>query len=260
MKKNSKFWILLTSVMLILSITVIGTLAFLIDSAEVVNTFTVGNVQLTLDEAFVNEDGVADTSVDRVTSNSYKLMPGGTYPKDPTVTVLAGSEDAYVRMIMTVHDHAAVQAIVDNERHGLDDYTGLFDGWDDSVWLYETYTVDADTISFEFRYASTVSGHDDTGAEANNVLEPLFTSLVVPGTVNGDELAALMGESGEELFEINIVAHAIQSYSFADADEAWAAFDDQYAYESSVAAAATTTSEPAGAVDGLAEGDPVDIG
>ena len=247
--KNRKIWILLTAIVLILSITVAGTLAYLISSAEVVNTFTVGNVGLKLDEVKVNADGSVDTSVDRVTENEYHLLPGGSYPKDPTVTVLAGSEESYVRMILTVHNHDAVQAIVDNPRHGLNgDYQGLFDGWDNTVWLYKGFTEDAteNTISFEFRHFETVKGEDASGADADVVLTPLFTSLKVPGTVNGAELADLMGANGEK-FEISVEAHAIQAYSFADEDAAWTAFDDQYAYEESVAAttteAATTAAE-----------------
>ncbi len=240
--KNSKIWILLTSIVLILSITVIGTLAFLIDTDEVINTFTVGNVQLKLDEACVNEAGETVVGEDRVTSNEYKLMPGGVYAKDPTVTVLSGSEDAYIRMILTIHNHDAVQAIVDNPRHNLNgDYRGLLVNWADGIWSYETCTVDAaaNTISFEFRYHTTVSGHNPNGLAEDVVLEPLFTALSVPGTVNGDELAALMGDNGES-FQIDVVAHAIQSYSFADADAAWAAFDEQLAYEGSTANAVTT--------------------
>ena len=219
--KNSKIWIMLTALLLIVSITVIGTLAFLTDQAVVTNTFTVGRVYLTLDEAAVDENGVADPNAARVTENSYKLLPGGVYAKDPTVTVLAGSENAYVRMIMTVHNRTAVQAIVDNPTHNLVDYSGLFTGWNEQAWVYEGFTVDsaADTISFEFRYADVVSGHDDTGADANVVLPPLFTALVVPGTVSSEEMAALIGANGEELV-ISVEAHAIQTYSFADADAA----------------------------------------
>ena len=236
--KNKKIWILLASVALILSITVMGTLAYLIDTDNVVNTFTVGNVHLKLDEAQVDAHGVADLTAGRVTENTYKLMPGGVYSKDPTVTVLAGSEEAYVRMVMTVHNHSAVQAIVDNDVHGLTDYTGLFDGWDAAAWIYEGYAVDAteNTISFEFRYAVPVSGFDASGAETDVVLTPLFTSLVVPGTVNGEELAALIGANGE-LFEIEVEAHAIQTYSFASEDDAWSAFDTQFARESAAATA-----------------------
>ena len=83
-------------------LTIAGTtLAYLTSQDEVTNTFTVGNVSITLDEAavdnlgkkIVNNDG---TPVARVKANSYKLIPGHTYTKEPTVHVTADSEKCYV--------------------------------------------------------------------------------------------------------------------------------------------------------------------
>lgn len=73
---------LLLSGALLLGCTVGGTLAWLTDESDpVTNTFTVGDVQIALEET---------------TGNQYKMTPGVTLPKDPTVTVKAGSEDCYV--------------------------------------------------------------------------------------------------------------------------------------------------------------------
>ena len=56
-----------------------GTFAYLTSTDEVVNTFTVGNVQIKLDEAKANPDGTLVANADRVKANSYKLLPGHTY-------------------------------------------------------------------------------------------------------------------------------------------------------------------------------------
>ncbi|MGN0758520.1 MAG: SipW-dependent-type signal peptide-containing protein, partial [Candidatus Ventricola sp.] len=105
MKMNKKLRrILLTvcSAALLVCVTVGATVAYLTSTDEVVNSFTVGNVQIKLDEAKANEDGTPDTTVtDRVKANSYKLLPGHTYNKDPMVTVLKGSESCYVKMTVT---------------------------------------------------------------------------------------------------------------------------------------------------------------
>ena len=84
-------------------LTVAGTtLAYLTSKDEVTNTFTVGNVKMTMDEAKVNTDGTlvyeADntTPVARVNENTYILSPGHTYVKDPIVHMNAVSEDSYV--------------------------------------------------------------------------------------------------------------------------------------------------------------------
>ena len=63
-------------------LTIAGTtLAYLTSKTEaVVNTFTVGNIDITLTE----------------TTTDYKMVPGSTIAKDPKVTVKAGSEDCWL--------------------------------------------------------------------------------------------------------------------------------------------------------------------
>ncbi len=73
-----------------------GTLAWLVSTtAEVKNTFTVGEIEITLDEADVDESKTNKTTEGRDMANSYKLVPHGTYAKDPTVHVKA-NEKCYV--------------------------------------------------------------------------------------------------------------------------------------------------------------------
>ena len=78
-----------------------GTMAYLTSTATVTNTFTVGDaVTITLDEAKVNLDGtlVTGAGAARVTQNSYKLMPGHEYTKDPTVHVTGGECYVFVKV------------------------------------------------------------------------------------------------------------------------------------------------------------------
>lgn len=75
--------------------SVAGTIAWLTSTDEVTNTFTVGKVEITLDEAPVDEYGnVVDG--DRRDTNEYKLVPGRSYTKDPLITVASGSEASYL--------------------------------------------------------------------------------------------------------------------------------------------------------------------
>lgn len=91
-------------------LTVAGTtLAYLTSKDEVTNTFTVGNVAITLDEAKVNTDGTTVEGAARVKANTYKLMPGHSYTKDPTVHVAAGSEDCWV-FVKVVNGLAAYES------------------------------------------------------------------------------------------------------------------------------------------------------
>ena len=84
-KKNisTKVFVLLLAVMLLLGCTVGGTVAYLMNkSATVINTFSTSNIQIELKET---------------TGNDYKLVPGKTYAKDPTVTVLGTTDvDCYL--------------------------------------------------------------------------------------------------------------------------------------------------------------------
>lgn len=204
--------------LLVLSVTVMGTLAWLTDRDQVVNTFTVGNVDIVVDETDVNENGEEIPGADRVKENNYHLIPGCEYLKDPTMTVKAGSVESYTRMILTVHNASAVQAIID--KYELGDYKALFSGWDETVWNYYGFTEDTaeNTISFEFRYHKKVPATD-----ADVELEPLFTTLVVPGKATGEEMAALQKDG----FKMTVVGHAIQTAGFDTVDEAWEAFDAQ---------------------------------
>lgn len=100
MKKTMKRVLPVVALVLVVALASIGgTIAWLTDKTdEVKNTFTVGNINITLDEAKVGDDGKALTgeSAERVKANSYKLVPGNTYDKDPTVTVKANSENCYL--------------------------------------------------------------------------------------------------------------------------------------------------------------------
>lgn len=88
---NKKKLTIAISVALIALLAIGGTLAWLTDkSGPVTNTFTAGDVDIKLTEtdATGNEtDGYAKT---------YKMVPGDILDKDPTVTVLAGSEPSWV--------------------------------------------------------------------------------------------------------------------------------------------------------------------
>lgn len=98
MKKTSKALLLSLCAVLLVAASVLGTMAFLTSKDEVVNTFTVGSVAITLDETDV-DNSTADANRDK--ANSYKLMPGHTYIKDPIVHVDSTSEDCYLFVKVT---------------------------------------------------------------------------------------------------------------------------------------------------------------
>ena len=194
-------------------LTIAGTtLAYLTANDQVVNTFTVGNVQIKLDEAKANADGTLVANADRVNANSYKLIPGHTYNKDPMVTVLKGSEESYIKMTVTFTKAAQLDAIFAPDGATL---TSIFNGYDSTNWTAKgnTKDTDANTRTYEFWYKETVAAPD-----SNVELDALFDSITVPGNITNDQLSSIAGMT------ITVNAYAIQADGFANAEAAWAAY------------------------------------
>lgn len=239
MKTKSKALLLTLCAVLLVAASVLGTMAYLTSTDTVTNTFTVGKVEITLDET-----DVTNPNGPRVKANSYKLMPGTTYTKDPTVTVKAGSEESYVRMKVTFNNATKIIALCTDPEYA-DEVTGTENAfplirmvkfveanaakWDGIIpdnmvetedmladAKYFAYDETADTLTYIFYYRETV-----TAPTADVVLPVLFDSITVPGWTTGEQLKALNN------FRITVVAEAIQAGSFANADQAWAAFAPQ---------------------------------
>ena len=247
MKAKTKTKALLMSLcaVLLVAASVLGTMAYLTDSKDVKNTFTVGNVAIKLDEAKVTTDGKIVQGADRVQTNDYKLLPGHTYVKDPTVTVLKPSVDSYVRMKVTFNKASQVIAMCTDPELAEDGPTGVENAfplirmvkfveanaakWDGIIpdnmvdteemladGKYFAYDAEADTLTYYFYYKETVEA-----PTADVKLATLFDSINVPEWATNDQLKALQG------FEITAVAEAIQADGFENADAAWAAFAAQ---------------------------------
>lgn len=244
MKKTTKALLLAICAVLLVAASVMGTMAYLTASDHVKNTFTVGKVKINLDEAKVTENGVP-VGTDRVKENSYKLIPGVTYTKDPTVTVLDGSVESYVRMKVTFNNAKQIIAMCTDPEFAEDGPTGVENAyplirmvnfveanaakWDGIIpdnmldieekltdAKYFAYDKEADTLTYTYYYTEKVA------APSGDVKLPvLFDSVTLPEWVTGEQLEDLHD------FQISVVAEAIQAEGFANADAAWAAFSEQ---------------------------------
>ncbi len=87
--------------------SVLTTIALLTSSSGVSNVFTVGNISIDMKESKVNSDGKlvnasgeelngSNGDAVKVDTNSYHLLPGKTYIKDPTITVTSESDKMYL--------------------------------------------------------------------------------------------------------------------------------------------------------------------
>lgn len=213
--KKFKALLVVACALLLVAASVFGTMAYLTSTDTVTNTFTVGNVAIKLDEASVNTDGSLVEGAARVKANSYKLLPGHTYHKDPTVTVEAGSEDSYVRMKVEVKNIDQLKAVFTDASYygtnGVFLLQKLVGDWDNAKWASVGYEQSADgkTGTYEFRY------YQKTGPAT---LEPLFTTITIPGSVDAAGLEKLGN------VQIKITGEAIQADGFTDANAAWNAF------------------------------------
>ena len=87
------------ALVLVFALGVGGTLAWLsATTTPVVNTFTVGDINIDLNEhEYVPSTKSLATDKELVKTNeNYKFVPGDTLPKDPYVTVKAGSEACWL--------------------------------------------------------------------------------------------------------------------------------------------------------------------
>lgn len=109
MKSKKKVFLTVLCAAALVVASVLGTMAYLTSKVgPVTNTFTVGNVKITLNEAEVDTAGVPVEGAARVTKNGYKLIPGHTYTKDPTVHVDADSEESWL-FVKVVDEIAGIE-------------------------------------------------------------------------------------------------------------------------------------------------------
>lgn len=188
MKTGKKALLMTLCAVMLVVASVMGTMAYLTDTASVTNTFTVGKVEITLDEAPVNDMGVV-VEGDRGTKNNYKLLPGHEYTKDPTIHVDKDSEDCW--LFVKVEDGLA--AIEDTETIAAQMEKN---GWtaveDIGVYAYKDIVTKA---------------ADDKDIE-------VFGTFKIKG--NADVSA--YGKA-----EIIVTAYAVQADGFGSAAEAWQA-------------------------------------
>ena len=224
MKTKSKALLLTLCAVLLVTASVLGTMAFLTSTASVENTFTVGSVKITLDEAKVTTDGEPVEGAARVTENSYKLMPGHTYTKDPTIHVDAASEDCFIRAKVTLTNAKEWVAIA--TKYADNKVENIIKGTDDNIWWVSQPAVDNEKNTVTYTFVDKTESHTDelgkriwTSTDSKDLV--LFNEIAIPGGLTNDELAAV-GSS-----KITVVAEAIQADGFETEAAAWAAFDAQ---------------------------------
>lgn len=198
MKKSKAILMALCAVLLVAA-SVMGTLAYLTSTDTVTNTFTVGNVAITMDELDVDN---STTTAERDKENAYKLLPGHTFTKDPTIHVASTSEDCYL-FVKVVNEIAAIEA-ADTETTKTIATQMAAKGW---------AVVDADNGIYVYGTAAA-----PTAVSANGDVV-VFENFTISGDVTNTQLAAYDGET------IVVTAYAVQKDGFENetASNIWGA-------------------------------------
>ena len=194
MKKAKKIVALVLCAALLMAGTVAATLAYLTDDTDTVtNSFSAGNVTITLDEAKVDVYGEVDAEADRVTENDYKLIPGHYYVKDPTIHVAKGSEVCYL-FVEVVN---GIEDIIVNDGENI---LGISQQMRGNGWAPLSGNI--------WYFRETVDARQETA----DVDVPVFAEFVIDGEANVSEYADKT---------ITIKAYAVQADGFASASAAW---------------------------------------
>ena len=168
MKTARKALLIVLCAILLIVASVMGTLAYLTDTADkVTNTFTVGNVSFAetpIDEAVASEYGVADVTARTAEGNEYKLIPGHNYAKDPVIYMSATTEDAW--LFVKIHNGIAPIEAADNTINAqmLDNGWEVIDATNGIYGKTDSVTKDQEIATFtEFTIdtQANVAAYDD---------------------------------------------------------------------------------------------------
>ena len=221
----------ITTVVLLLAFLAIavtgGTLAYFTDSEKATNTFVMGNVKIALDESKIKKSGDAwvTDGTDRVATNNYATVyPGAEMKKDPIVHNI-GTNDAYVRVKVTVDNGQEIMPLygeIDPLSGGnfLKLVKNTFDG---TNWTYGGAVNGADnSVVYTLTYNARLEAGSDTTSP--------FEKVYFPAWIDNAEATAFQNNLGTDgVFNINVVAEAIQADGFTNVTEAFAAYDTQKA-------------------------------
>lgn len=226
--------------------SVLATVAYLTSSAAVSNVFTVGNVTMKMTETKVDANGVAVSPAERTDTNSYHLVPGKTYLKDPIITIEAGSEESYLFVLVrndletiasdTAEDPDATHPSIARQlqANGWAKYTKAATGW---VYVYVGFQTDAEgnfiivnekkvSNAPENDWKNTTAGSNLTGMKAKVGDYKLFESFSISSDVTDKDLQIYNGA------KITLTAAAIQATGEANFTlaDAWNAIVATYPY------------------------------
>ena len=257
--------ILALCLVVVLAVTAVtgATLAYFTDTDEVKNTFSMGKVDIKLDETNIEKpDG------DRVQANDYtgtNMVPGHVFTKDPTIHVLKGSEDSYIFLDVTINKFNSlawvmakndnsnvapymnngkfstmlfVDALLNNKELRERVANAWFNGIEHANWAIKDVVLNGDYATVRLAFQGDGDATPNT-VNAKEITDKsidirFMESFQMPATVTQEMIDAGVTEgkmahtfnTAAENFHMNFKAYAIQADTLADVDAAYEALFD----------------------------------
>ena len=217
-KKTLKVLALALAFVPVAGIAVGATMAYLTSKpGAVVNTFTIGNITITLDEDLTDAYGVTLTGNDAGKTdaehpgNTYKLIPGQTYDKNPTVHVAKDSEACYI--FVKVENGIATLNLEAASTTGENATKTIADQIHDNGWTKLTGVTGVDNVYYKVFTEAFTADQDLPVFEDFTLKTDADVTTVKPATA---------GETNPTT--ITVTAYAIQYAGFeSDIPGAWSA-------------------------------------
>lgn len=201
----------------VIAVTAIASasLAYFTDAKTAMNTFTMGNVRILLDETDIN-----NPQGDRVTENAYDVYPGATVTKDPIVHN-TGRNGAYIRATVNVNNWMNLCAAYypdfeytfpqEGYNNSLNLLVGeLGEGWSVvGVEAGDKFEIGCFDAKFILKYDGILDSGEDTS--------PMFRNVKIPTGIDN--------ANSESFRSVTVVAQAIQQNGFTSWEDAFDAFD-----------------------------------
>ena len=213
MKKKILALVLVFAIALALGIG--GTMAWLTaESKSVVNTFTVGDITIDLNETDVDEDG-------NTKANAYKVGPGSSYAKDPYVTIAANSEACW--LFVKVEESGGIVEI-DGKNTQFSDFLSYTVNTSEDEWTempgkagyyYRSVSATGNTDSDPI-YILTGEG---SGANKNGYVSVKNTVTKAMG--NKLDVEKKTTTTNDDIPTLTFSAAAVQSENVNTVTEAW---------------------------------------
>lgn len=188
------------SLVLLLSVGILATIAYFTDDKTIENTFTVGSLKIELEEDY---------------TQNTKILPGLVIDKKPYVTVKKGSEEAYV--FICLETTSLINSYIKNMNI------------DKTKWE-EVYQLEENgKVKTLYLYKDDGTNDIVDAKDSDIKLKELFSKITIKSTLNNIDFKDF---SSKDKLLIKAFAHQAKINNVADYDKAFEAAKSHFDFSS----------------------------